>query len=251
MGATTRASARSVRRKEDLRFLTGTGQYTDDIDRPGQTYAVLPALAARARADHAASTRAAAEAAPGVLAVFTGDDLKAAGWGGLTCGWLIKRRDGYADEEPAAPGARAGQGALRRRPRRAGGRRDATTRRKDAAELIEVDYEVLPAVVDRATRRDRAQPQVHDEIAAQHVLRLGARRQGGGRRRRSPRPRTSPSSTSSTTAWCRTRSSRAPRSASTTAADDGYTLYITSQNPHVERLLMSAFVLGCPSTSCA
>ena len=66
----------SVRRKEDYRFLTGAGQYTDDVVLPQQTHAVFPALAARAREDpqHRPGE---GQAAPGVVAIFTGADLKA------------------------------------------------------------------------------------------------------------------------------------------------------------------------------
>ena len=85
----TQRDRRSVRRKEDHRFLTGAGHYTDDIDLPGQIYACfVRSPHAHARIRGIDTSRA--EAAPGVLAVFTGDDVKAAGWGNLLCGWLIK-----------------------------------------------------------------------------------------------------------------------------------------------------------------
>ena len=70
---------------------------------------------------------------------------------------------------------------------------------KDAAELIDVDYEVLPAVVNGVDALKTGAPQLHEQRARQQMLHVGARRQGGRRMRRSPRPRMSPSSTSSTT----------------------------------------------------
>src|SRR5436853_4708056 len=82
-----------VRRKEDYRFLTGQGTYTDDINRPGQLYAYIlrsphaHARIARLDASGAAST-------PGVIAVFTGKDMAADNIGGLPCGWLINSKDG-------------------------------------------------------------------------------------------------------------------------------------------------------------
>ena len=77
---------RSVERREDYRFLTGAGQYTDDILLPQQSYGYFlrsPHAHARLRSINTARSRA----APGVLAVVTGQDL--AGIGGLPCGWLI------------------------------------------------------------------------------------------------------------------------------------------------------------------
>src|SRR5690349_21026877 len=74
----------AVTRREDTRFLTGTGQYTDDINLPGQTYAYF----LRSPYAHARITSlntAAAAAAPGVVGIFTGEHFKAVG--GLPCGW--------------------------------------------------------------------------------------------------------------------------------------------------------------------
>src|SRR6185295_2100524 len=90
----------SVRRKEDARFLTGTGQFTNDIAVPHTTQAFF------LRSPHAhAAIRSIdisrAQAAPGVVAVFTGNDL--AGVNGLPCGWLITSTDGTPMKEPPHP----------------------------------------------------------------------------------------------------------------------------------------------------
>ena len=82
-----------VRRREDYRFLTGQGTYTDDINRPGQLYAYI----LRSPHAHARISRidtGAAASAPGVVAVFAGKDLAADNIGGLPCGWLINSKDG-------------------------------------------------------------------------------------------------------------------------------------------------------------
>ncbi len=71
----------AVRRKEDPRFLTGRGKYTDDINRPGQLFAVL-VRSPEAHATIASVNTTAAVAAPGVVAVFTGADLAADEVGG-------------------------------------------------------------------------------------------------------------------------------------------------------------------------
>ena len=92
----------SIKRREDARFLTGAGQYTDDVVLPGQTYAVFvrsPFAHARIRSIETAK----ALKSPGVLAVFTGADLADAKVGGLPCGWLIHSKDGSPMKEPPHP----------------------------------------------------------------------------------------------------------------------------------------------------
>ena len=206
----------SVRRKEDQRFITGTGHFTDDIDRPGQVYAYfVRSPHAHARIRGIDKSRAAA--APGVLAVFTGDDVKAAGWGNLICGWMVKSRDGSRHEGRPASDARPGQGALCRRRRRLRGRGDLSSRRA-----------MRPSCSRSTTRSCRRARRPHapaTRARRRSTTTFRATRSTSGssatRRRwirRSPAPRTSPGSIWSTIAWCRTRSSRAPRSPNTTAA---------------------------------
>src|SRR5690606_37577547 len=92
----------SVRRKEDLRFLSGSGRYTDDINRPGQLHAFIR----RSDRPHARILRIVTEAAagmPGVVAVFTGADMEKDGIGGLPCGWQIHNKDGSPMAEPPHP----------------------------------------------------------------------------------------------------------------------------------------------------
>ena len=81
----------SVRRREDARFLTGRGQYTDDIVLPRQTYAYF-LRSPYAHAQLRSIATEAAAAAEGVLGVYTGKDFR--GVGGLPCGWLINSIDG-------------------------------------------------------------------------------------------------------------------------------------------------------------
>ena len=89
----------SVKRKEDNRFLTGKGNYTDDINRPGQTFAVL------VRSPHAHATInsidiSAAKSAPGVIGVFVGQDLVDDGIGGLVCGMSVAGKGGEVNKVP-------------------------------------------------------------------------------------------------------------------------------------------------------
>ena len=92
----------SVLRKEDQRFITGVGRYTDDIQVSGQSYAAFArSLWARARID--ALDTGEASAMPGVIGVLTGSDMAADGLGGLPCGWLVKSKDGSDMQQPAHP----------------------------------------------------------------------------------------------------------------------------------------------------
>src|SRR5206468_3353223 len=98
----------SVKRKEDFRFITGYGRYTDDFTKPGQVYAVF----VRSPFAHANINSIDARAAlqtPGVLAVFTGDDLKRDGVNGLICGWLIHSKDGSPMKAGAHPALALGK----------------------------------------------------------------------------------------------------------------------------------------------
>jgi carbon-monoxide dehydrogenase large subunit len=244
MGASDLNSVgQSVRRKEDYRFLTGSGQFTDDINPQHHTHAWFlrsPHAHARIRGIETAK----AKAAPGVLAILTGDDLT--GVNGLPCGWLITGTDGQPMKEPPHPILAQGK------VRYVGDGvalviAETPDQAKDAAELIAVDYEVLPAVVNPVDALKAGAPAIHDGApgnkcytwalgdkaavdaafaGAAHVTRLDI-----------VNNRLIPNAIE-------------PRAAvaSYSRADDSYTLYVTSQNPHVERLLMTAFVLGLPET---
>src|SRR5437762_8467959 len=92
----------AVRRKEDQRFITGRGHYTDDINRPGQAYAVF-VRSPHAHAKIRKIDTAAAKAAPGVGAVFTGKDTSGDKVGGLICGGVARGKDGQPHKAPAHP----------------------------------------------------------------------------------------------------------------------------------------------------
>src|SRR3954452_13978162 len=133
----------SVRRKEDDRFLSGRGHYTDDINRPGQLYAVIR-RSDRPHARLLGVDTAAAQAAPGVVAVYTGADLDAASVGGLPCGWQIHNKDGSPMKEPKHPVLAVGK------VRHVGDPvavviAETRQQAKNAAETIDIQYEDLPA----------------------------------------------------------------------------------------------------------
>src|SRR5688572_1987023 len=148
----------SVTRREDARFLTGRGQYTDDITLDRQTYGeFLRSPHAHARIRKLDTTAAAN--APGVLGIFTGEHFKAVG--GLPCGWLINNLDGTPMKEPKHPVLADGK------VRYVGDRvalvvAETREQAEAAVQMIDVDYEELPAVVD-AAKAAKAGSAVHDE----------------------------------------------------------------------------------------
>jgi carbon-monoxide dehydrogenase large subunit len=155
----------AVRRKEDFRFLTGKGQYTDDISRPGQGYAYFvrsPHAHARIRS----IDTTAAEAMPGVTGVLTGAQLADDKIGHLICGWMIHSKDGSPMKMAPHPALAHGKANHVGDPV-AVVVADTLAQAKDAAERVVVDYEVLPAVADTATAA-KNKTAVHD-IAPDNV----------------------------------------------------------------------------------
>ncbi|HJU15311.1 MAG TPA: xanthine dehydrogenase family protein molybdopterin-binding subunit [Stellaceae bacterium] len=153
-----------VRRVEDRRFITGNGHYLDDLTRPHQAHAVLlrsPHAHARIRA----ITADRAKAAPGVLAVLTGADLADDRIGTIPCLSPVQNRDGSPAFLPPRPALADG------RVRHVGDSvamvvADTVDAARDAAELIAIDYEPLPAAVETAHALDPGQPSVWDEAPA-------------------------------------------------------------------------------------
>ena len=232
-----------VRRREDYRFITGQGTYTDDINRPRQLYAyILRSPHANARIDRI-DTSAAANAA-GVIAVYTGKDLEADGIGGLPCGWLIHSKDGSPMQEPPHPVLASG------RVRHVGDPvavviADSLGQARDAAELVKVDYTVESSVADVAEAIKPGAPLVHADVPGNicYDWHLGdpaavdAALNGAARvvKLDLVNNRLVPNAME-------------PRAAigDFDRATGEHTLYTTSQNPHVIRLLMGAFVLHIP-----
>ncbi|HPG04373.1 MAG TPA: xanthine dehydrogenase family protein molybdopterin-binding subunit, partial [Rhodoblastus sp.] len=228
-----------VRRKEDFRFITGQGRYVDDINRPGQAHAYF-LRSPHAHAKIKSIDLKDASAAPGVVAIFTGDDIAADKVGGLICGWAIFNKDGSPMRAGAHPALAQGK------VRYVGDHvavviADTLAQARDAAEMINVDYEVLPAVADMAAARKAGAPTIHDEAPdnqfydwelgdkagtdaafakAKHVTKLDI-----------VNNRLIPNAME-------------PRAAvgEYDMGSDSLTLYTTSQNPHVARLVLSAFI---------
>jgi aerobic carbon-monoxide dehydrogenase large subunit len=233
----------AVRRKEDQRFITGKGHYTDDISRPGQSYAYF------IRSPHAHATikaidAKAASSMPGVLAVLTGAELATDKIGNLICGWMIHSKDGSPMKMAAHPALAVGK-ACHVGDAVAVVVAETLAQARDAAEKVKIDYAVLPAVADPAAAQKQGAPLIHDVApgntiyqwhlgdakaadaafkAAKHVTRLDI-----------VNNRLVPNAIE-------------PRAAigDYDSGTGAFTLWNTTQNPHVARLVIAAFVGMAP-----
>jgi aerobic carbon-monoxide dehydrogenase large subunit len=234
-----------VKRKEDYRFLTGAGQYTDDIVLPQQSYGVFlrsPHAHARIRS----IDTGAASASPGVIAIFTGKDMAGENVGGLPCGWLIHSTDGSPMHEPPHP-VIAHDKVLHVGDQVALVVAESLKEAKDALELIAVDYEALPACVDTASASDSGQPQVHDSVPDNVCYNWG---HGDKAATNAAFAQAAHVTTLDIVNQRLVPNAIEPRAvnASYSKHDESYTVYVANQNPHVERLLMAAFVLSLPES---
>ena len=228
----------SVKRKEDIRFITGKGHYVDDINRPGQAYAFF------VRSPHAHATidkidASAALKSPGVVAVFTGADAVADKIGATLPGWTVHSKDGSPMKVGSLPGAGARQSALCRRSRRrrhrgylcasqGRGGEDGRRLRRTACGL------------DTASAAKSGQPQMHDFAPNNTVFNwhLGDKASTDAAFAKAAHVtkldlvnnRTIPNAME-------------PRAAlgEYDSGTDVITLHTTSQNPHVARVVLSAF----------
>ncbi|TIU51688.1 MAG: xanthine dehydrogenase family protein molybdopterin-binding subunit [Mesorhizobium sp.] len=232
-----------VARKEDKRFITGAGRYVDDMVVPGMKHAAF-VRSPHAHAQIKKIDVRTAQGMPGVIGVLTGKELKADGIGNLICGWMIHSKDG----SPMKMGAWSPLAVDK--VRYVG---DAVVivvaetkgQARDAAEAVEITYKELKAVVDATTALEKGAPLVHAEAennlifdweigdgkatdaaikAAAHVTRM-----------KIVNNRLVPNAME-------------PRAAlgHYDKAEDHYTCWTTSQNPHVARLVMSAFYNVAP-----
>jgi len=234
---------KSVKRVEDNRFIKGEGQYTDDFNMKNQTYAVY------VRSPHAHATInsvdvSKAEAMDGVLKIFTGQDIADAGIVGSIAGWQVDFKNGDTMKEPPHPIMVADK------VRHVG---DAVAlvvaedrfTAKDASELVKVDYEVLDAVVDPKAATEDGAPLVHDDVPNNTIydFELGNKDETDAAFENADRvielsyhnQKLVPNAIE-------------PRAALAhyDANEEKYTLYTTSQNPHLARLVIGAFVLSIP-----
>jgi aerobic carbon-monoxide dehydrogenase large subunit len=235
----------STKRREDVRFLTGKGRYTDDINIRGQLYAHFVRSDVAHGRIKGIDTSAAA-AVPGVVRIFTAADFS--GVGGIPCGWQVTDKHGKPMQEPKHPVLADGK------VRHVGDPiamivAESLDAARDAAEALSVDIEELPAVLDmKAAIKDGA-TKVHDELTSNLCYDWGFVEDN----KAAVDEAFKGAAHHVTLELVNNRLVANPMEPRVAVGDyedhsGMHTLYTTSQNPHVIRLLMGAFVLGIPES---
>ena len=233
----------SLKRKEDNRFLTGKGNYTSDINRPGQTHAYI------VRSPHAHATInsvdiSAAKSAPGVVAVFVGQDLLDDAVGGLVCGASVTGKGGEVNKAPP-------RNVLTMDKARFVGDpiavviAETLAQAKDGAELVAIDYSELPSTVSTATSDADGAPQLHEECPNNVALDWELGDQAAVDAAFAAAHKTAEVELVNNRMVTNAMEPRAAVGEYNSGTDET-TLYVTSQNPHVHRLVMSAFMNIAP-----
>ena len=231
----------SVPRKEDGRFITGKGRYTDDIKQVGQTHAYF-VRSPHAHADVVNIDVEEALAAPGVIAVLTGADVTADGLGGLPCGWMIHSKDGSEMKQPHHPVLADKRVHYLGEPV-AMVIADTALEAKNASELVAVDWAEKQAVV--SVSEAQAAPAIYDDIPQNtcYEWALGD----------SDAVEKAMEKAAHVTRIELTNNRLIPNAMEPRAAlaeynpgSDELTLHTTSQNPHLARLILTAFVQIAP-----
>ena len=233
----------SVLRKEDKRFITGNGKYTDDFNVPGQHHAAF-VRSPHAHAKINGIDKSTAEDMPGVVAVLDGKQLTGDGIGNIICGWMIHSKDG----SPMNMGAWS---ALATEYVRYVGDAaavviaDSEANARTAAEAVAVDYEVLTPVVSSVDALKDGAPQIHPEAAGNLIYDWEI---GDAAATDAAMASAVKVVKMDITNNRLVPNAMEPRAALAiyNAAEEHHTLYTTSQNPHVARLVLSAFYQVAP-----
>ncbi len=232
-----------VLRKEDKRFISGRGRYTDDMTVPGMCHAAF-VRSPHAHARIGSIDTSAAKAMPGVIDVLDGTQIAADGIGNLICGWMIHSKDGSPMNMGAWP-------ALASEVVRHVGQAvavvvaESQAQARDAAEKVAVDWQELPAVIHADKALEDGAPQLHPEAPNNLIYdwEIGD----------SAAVDAALAGAAHVTSMDITNNRLVPNAmepraalASYDMAEDHYTLWTTSQNPHVARLVLSAFYQVAP-----
>ena len=228
----------SVRRKEDQRFLLGKGRYTGDINVAGQTHAYF------LRSPHAHAViegidTSAATVAPGVVAVLTGDDLAADGIGPLICGVTVTSDDGEPHRAPAHPALAQGKVNY------VGDHvvvviAETLTQAQDAAELVDVKYRPLPAVSSTGEAASEGQQQIHDVAPDNVCFNWPFGDKAANDEAFASAHRISSIELTNNRMVTNPMEPRAALGEYNSGTEE-ITLHMTTQNPHVHRLVLAAF----------
>src|SRR5258705_7594710 len=234
--ATAKLIGASIKRREDPRFITGKGTYTDALKLAGMTSAIF-VRSPHANAKILKIDTAAARQQPGVVAIFTGKDM--VGVNPLPCGWLLPELKipphmplasdaAHYVGDPVAIVIAESQSAA-----------------SDAAEMVVVDWEVLPSVTSTEKAAARGSQQIHEVAPSNEAFKW----QIGDAAATEAAFKAAPVVVKKRIINQRLVANAMEPRACVARYDDStgdWTLWVTSQNPHVHRLLMTAFVLGIP-----
>jgi len=233
----------SSKRREDIRFLTGEGNYTDDINVNGQAYVYF------LRSDVAHGTlngvdTSAADGMPGVVRIFTGADFEAVG--SIPCGWQVTDKHGEVMQEPRHPVLAHGKVRHVGEPI-AAVVAETLEQARDAAEAIVLYISELPAVINMKDAVKAGAPKVHDDLTSNLCYDWGFVEENKGAVDQAFKD----AAHVTTLELVNNRLVANPMEPRVAVGDysrgtGDHTLFTTSQNPHVIRLLMGAFVLGIP-----
>jgi carbon-monoxide dehydrogenase large subunit len=232
-----------VARKEDKRFITGKGRYTDDMSVAGMKHAAF-VRSPHAHANITGIDTSEAAGMPGVIAVLAGDELANDGIGSIICGWMIHSKDGspmnMGDWRPLA----------QTKVRYVGDAvaivvADTKAQARDAAEKVNVSYEELPAITEAVDALKEGAPQLHDNAPGNLIYDWEIGEAGAAN--------DAIANAAHVTRMDIVNNRLVPNAMEPRAAlghydeaEDHYTLWTTSQNPHVARLVMSAFYNVAP-----
>src|SRR3954470_23956917 len=233
----------SVVRKEDKRFITGKGRYVDDIKLLGLTHAHF-IRSPHAHAKIKSIDASAAESMPGVVSVLTGQQIVDDKVGNLICGWAITSKDGTPMKMGAWP-------AMAPETVRFVGQAVAVViaetknQARDAAEAVVIDYEELPAIADIRAAIKPGAAQLHPEAPGNVVYDWHIGDEGA--------VKAAFAKAANVVSMDLTNNRLVPNAmepraaiANYDTAEEHFTLYTTSQNPHVARLVLSAFYNVAP-----
>src|SRR5437667_1569118 len=228
----------SVVRKEDRRFITGKGRYVDDIKLQGMTHAHF-VRSPHAHARIKSVDTSAAMNMPGVVGVLTGQQIVDDKIGNLICGWAITSKDGTGMKMGAWP-------AMAPETVRFVGQAVAVViaetknQARDAAEAVVVNYEELPAAADIRAAIKPGAPQLHPEAPGNVIYDWTIGDEAA--------TEAAFKSAANVVSLDITNNRLVPNAMEPRAAigeyndaEEHFTLYTTSQNPHVARLVLSAF----------
>ena len=244
--ASDRLFGKAIKRREDPRFITGRGQYVDDLKLPGMTYAAF-VRSPHAHAKIRKIDTAAAARHPAVVAIFTGKDM--AGVNSLPCGWDLRK-------EKKIPGVMQDLAMVPHMPLTSDAARhvgdpvavviaDSHEAAVDAAEKVQVDWEPLPSVTSTENASVSGAPKIHDGAPGNVAFKWEI----GDRAATDAAFNSAPIKVKKRIVNQRLVANAMEPRACVARYDDPtgeLTLWVTSQNPHVHRLLMCAFVLGIP-----